>query len=119
MHAATRISAGDKAGLERLCRYVARPPLAAGRLTAISEDELLFKLKTRWSDGTTSLIFSPMELIEKISALVPPPRINLVRYHGVLAAAAKNREKIVPSKPPQETDGCLATIKAVGEKTSW
>jgi hypothetical protein len=102
LHAATRIPAGDKDGLERLCRYVARPPLAAGRLTALSEDELLFRLKTPWSDGTTSLIFSPMELLEKIAALVPPPRVNLIRYHGVLAAHAKNREKIVPSKTPQE-----------------
>jgi hypothetical protein len=71
LHAATRIRAGDKDGLERLCRYVSRPPLAAGRLTALSEDELLFQLKTPWSDGKTSLIFSPLELIEKISALVP------------------------------------------------
>ncbi len=103
LHAATRIAASDKDGLERLCRYVARPPLAAGRLTALSEDELLFKLKTPWSDGTRSLIFSPMELIEKISALVPPSRVNLIRYHGVLAAHAKNREKIVPSKEPDGT----------------
>jgi hypothetical protein len=112
LHAATRIPAGDKDGLERLCRYVARPPLAAGRLTALSEDELLFKLKTPWSDGTTSLIFSPLELIEKISALVPPPRINLIRYHGVLAAAAKHREKIVPAKPPGEDDNKPDTSKS-------
>jgi len=103
LHAATRIPAGDKDGLERLCRYVSRPPLAAGRLTALSEEKLLFQLKTPWSDGTTSLIFSPIELIEKISALVPPPRVNLIRYHGVLAAHAKNREKIVPSKEPDGT----------------
>jgi putative transposase/transposase-like zinc-binding protein len=97
LHAATRIDAENKDGLERLCRYVARPPLAAGSLTRISDDLLSFKLKTPWSDGTTSILLSPMELIEKISALVPPPRVNLVRYHGVLAPHAKNREKIVPA----------------------
>ena len=63
LHAAPCIPAGDTDGLERLCRYVARPPLAAGRLIALSEDELLFKLKTPWSDGMKSLIFSPIELI--------------------------------------------------------
>ena len=53
MHAATRIEAEDRAGLERLCRYVTRPPLAAGRLQCIEADHLTFRLKTPWSDGTT------------------------------------------------------------------
>jgi hypothetical protein len=97
LHAATRVEAGDKDDLERLCRYVARPPLAAGSLTAISDELLSFKLKTPWSDGTTHLLLSPMELIEKLSALVPVPRQNTVRYHGVLAPHAKDREKIVPA----------------------
>ncbi|MCP4606550.1 MAG: hypothetical protein GY847_39590 [Proteobacteria bacterium] len=54
LHAATRIYAGDTDALERLCRYVARPPLAAGSLTQVSEELLSFKLKTPWSNGTTS-----------------------------------------------------------------
>ena len=43
MHAATRIAAEDRAGLERLCRYVTRPPLAAGRLQLIDADHLTFR----------------------------------------------------------------------------
>ena len=35
--------------------------------------------------GTTHMVFTPMELMEKLAALVPAPRVNLVRYHGVLA----------------------------------
>jgi hypothetical protein len=105
LHAATRIAAGNKAGLERLCNYVARPPLAAGSLERISEEEYAFKLKTPWQDGTTHLILSPMELIEKLAALVPPPRQNLVRYHGVLAPNAKLRSQVVPKKPdPKELE---------------
>jgi Putative transposase/Transposase zinc-binding domain len=102
LHAATRIAGGDKAGLERLCKYVSRPPLAHGSLQQLSDEEYAFKLKTPWSDGTTHLILSPMELIEKLAALVPPPRVNLVRYHGILAPNAKNRDKIVPKKPDEE-----------------
>ena len=45
------------------------------------------------------MVFEPLELIEKLAALVPPPRINLVRYHGVLAPAARNRAGIVPGSP--------------------
>lgn len=45
----------------------------------------LYRLKRRWRDGTSHMIFEPLELVEKLAALVPPPRFNLVRYHGVLA----------------------------------
>jgi hypothetical protein len=77
LHAATRIAPGNKSGLERLCNYVSRPPLAQGSLQKLSDDEFAFRLKTPWSDGTTHLILSPMELIEKLAALVPPPRLNM------------------------------------------
>ena len=40
--------------------------------------------------------FTCPELIEKLAALVPPPRLNLIRYHGVLAPAAPDRAQIVP-----------------------
>ena len=102
LHAATRIAGANKDGLERLCNYVARPPLAAGSLKRISDEKYSFKLKTPWSDGTTHLILSPMELIEKLAALVPPPRQNLVRYHGVLAPHSKMRAAVVPKKPTKK-----------------
>ncbi len=121
LHAATRIQAGDTDALERLCRYVARPPLAAGSLTRISEDLLSFKLKTPWSDGTTSILLSPLELIEKLAALVPPPRKNMVRYHGVLAPHAKHREKIVPAGQASNDDRAFGDEDAVPRKyrLSW
>jgi len=100
LHAATRVEAGERERLERLCRYVIRPPLAAGKLQEIDDDTLAFTLKTPWSDGTTHLLLSPLEFIEKLAALVPPPRLNLVRYHGVLAPNAASREHIVPGPCP-------------------
>jgi len=45
-------------------------------------------------------MLSPTELIEKLVALVPPPRRNLIRYHGVLAPAAADRAQIVPGPRP-------------------
>lgn len=62
----------------------------------VDEETLALALKTPWSDGTTHLLLSPQELIEKLAALVPPPRLNLVRYHGVLAPHAADRSLIVP-----------------------
>ena len=59
LHAATRIEKRNAAALEQLCRYVARPPLAGGRLQPIDDERLAFALKTPWSDGTTHLVLSP------------------------------------------------------------
>ena len=69
----------------------------AGRLQITDGEQLTFRLKTPWSDGTTHLLLSPLELIEKLAALVPPRRLNLIRYHGVLAPNASARKQIVPA----------------------
>jgi tetratricopeptide (TPR) repeat protein len=64
----------------------------------------LHRLKRRWRDGTTHMIFELLELVEKLAALVPPPRFNLVRYSGVLAPSAAWRPPVIPesalSDPP-------------------
>ncbi|MBC7171999.1 MAG: transposase [Polyangiaceae bacterium] len=55
----------------------------------------MLRLKTPYRDGTTHLLFDPVELVEKLAALVPRPKKNLVLYHGVLAANAKLRARVV------------------------
>jgi len=68
-------------------------------LQQVDAEHLTFRLKTPWSDGTTHLLLSPLELIEKLAALVPPRRLNLVRYHGILAPNARHRRQVVPAPP--------------------
>jgi len=46
------------------------------------------------------VFFERIELVEKLAAIVPPPRIHMVRYHGVLAPRAACRRAIVPAMPP-------------------
>ena len=46
LHAATRTAGPDRRGLERLCCYVARPSLAAGRLRLLDSQQLSIALKT-------------------------------------------------------------------------
>ena len=58
LHAATRIEATDRRRLERLCRYVIRPPVASGRLSFVEAQTLVFSLKTHWADGTCQLVLS-------------------------------------------------------------
>jgi len=53
--------------LERLCRYVARPPVSTARLPAQPDGRLLYLLKRRWRDGTTHVVFEPSKLLERLS----------------------------------------------------
>ena len=97
VHAGVSIRAGDRKGLERLCKYVSRPPLAVDRLEQLPDGRLSYQLKSAWQNGATHVIFEPLELLARLSALVPAPRVNLIRYYGVLGPAAKWRASIVPA----------------------
>jgi hypothetical protein len=96
VHGGVCVPARDRIRLERLLRYAARPPLSNERLSLLPNGRLLYKLKRRWSDGTTKVIYEPMELMERLAALVPPPRFNITRFYGVLAPASTIRPLIVP-----------------------
>ena len=63
----------------------------------MADGRLLYRFKRPWRDGTTHIILLPLELLEKLAALVPVPKGHLVRYSGILAPAAKWRALIVPT----------------------
>ena len=48
-------------------------------------NHIFYTLKTPYRDGTTQVAFEPVDFIARLAALVPKPRVNLTRYHGVLA----------------------------------
>ena len=73
-----------------------RPPVAADRLRLTTEGLVVIELRRRWSDGTTHLVFDPVELLERLAALTPRPRINLGLYYGVLGTRAAWRPQVVP-----------------------
>ena len=61
-------------------RYCARPPLANDRLEKLPDGRYSLTRKTRWRDGTTHLRLDPIELMERLAAQIPKPRINLALY---------------------------------------
>ena len=83
LHAGVRCAAGDRQGLEQLCRYITRPAIANERLSLNRAGQVL-KLKAAWRDGTSHHVMTPMEFMQRLAALVPRPRLHLIRFHGVL-----------------------------------
>jgi hypothetical protein len=99
LDATVRIAANDRRGLERLLRYCARPPFAAERIEELDRHRLIYHLPKPGPDGRTQLLLSPLELIERIAALVPPPRQHRHRYYGVLAPNAPLRAAVTAMAP--------------------
>ncbi len=122
LHANTFCQSVESHKLKRLIEYVARPPFANERITLAPSGDVLLKLKKQFTDGTTHIVFSPLELIEKLAALVPKPRVHLIRYAGAFARHAKIRpEVLVAARMGESVDGAdLAEKSPPNEKSkSW
>jgi len=59
-----------------LCRYTTRPAVSEKRLSLTNQGKVRYELKTPYRDGTTHVIFEPVDFIAKLAALVPKPRVN-------------------------------------------
>jgi hypothetical protein len=83
------IDGHDRERLERICRYLGRPPVAQERLERLSDGRLrfTFTMKKPWRDGTTALLFEPLDRIARLCAMVPPPWFHLALAEAWAAAA--------------------------------
>ena len=85
LHAGVASAAHEREKLERLCRHITRPAVSTERLSLTAQGNVRYRLKTPNRDGTTDVVFEPLDFIARLAALVPTPRVNLTRYHGVNA----------------------------------
>ena len=98
LHAGVACEAHEREKLERLCRYITRPAVSTERLSLTAQGNIRYRLKTPYRDGTTDVVFEPLDFIARLVALVPTPRVNLARYHGVFAPNHRLREQVTPAR---------------------
>ncbi|MBO3708372.1 MAG: transposase [Candidatus Accumulibacter sp.] len=94
LDASVRIEGADRPGLERLLRYCARPAFALERLREVDADHLVYESIKPGPGGGVSVMLTPLEQIERLAALIPPPRRHRHRYYGVLAPNALLRWQV-------------------------
>jgi hypothetical protein len=104
LHAATVCEAWQQSRLERLCRYITRPPIATKRLSVDSRGRVVYQYKQPFRDGSTHVVLEPLDFIARLAALVPRPRLNLTRFHGVFAPNFRHRARIVPRRARGKVD---------------
>jgi len=86
LYAKQVVDGRDRPQLERLCRYVMRPPLSQERLEWRPDGGLLLTLKNVWKDGTHAISLEPHDLLVRLCAAIPPPWFNMVRHFGVFSS---------------------------------
>ena len=104
-----RIKANDRQGLERLLRYCARPAFAQERLRQIDAEHLVYESPKPGPGGRVSQILTPLELMDRLAALIPPPRRHRHRYYGVLA----------PNSPLRSAVTALAVYAGAAYLLTW
>jgi hypothetical protein len=114
LHAAVAVGAEDRDRLERLCRYILRPPVVQDRLELLEDGRILLELKTPFWDGTTHIVFEPLELLEKVAAAIPRPKVNQLIYSGVLGPNARWRKEVVAFGRALPDDGA-AEVEVEGD----
>lgn len=102
------IHQNDREGLERLIRYCARPAFSSEKLEFISETKLSYQLKKPLINGQTKIILTPLELIDKLAALIPPPRVHRHRYFGVFAPNSPFRSAVTAMAGEHLTDEVIS-----------
>lgn len=95
-----RLESWDRQGLERVARYCARPSFAGERFAALDDGKVAYRLPKPTMDGQTLLVMDPLELLDKLAKLIPPPRAHQVRYFGALAPNSHLRERAIESAGP-------------------
>ena len=99
LHAGVAAKADERKKLERLCRYIARPAVSEKRLSRWHHAcDRSCASCARGISASLHVIFEPLDFIAKLAALVPKPRVNLTRFHGVFAPNSKHRIQVTPAK---------------------
>lgn len=119
LNARVWVSANEQSKLEKLIRYMARGPIATERLMECFPNSLLYKLKTRWRDGTTEIGFSHLDFIARLVAIVPPARMNMIRYNGVFAPNFKDRKLIIKEDSKKALDASQNMKIVQRERLRW
>ena len=107
----------DRKKRERICRYISRPSLSEKRLSLNAHGQVVYELKKAYDNGTTHFILNPLDFLSRLASLIPRPKVNLTRFHGVFAPHFKHRTLVVPESPQKEHSDTLEVKKS--RSMSW
>ena len=102
LEASVRIDAESDFAREHLLRYCARPPVALSRLVALPANKIGYRIKKLRNGRSKLRVMTPVDLLARLAALVPPPRHPLVRnprHRNANRRRSALRRRPLPARP--------------------
>jgi hypothetical protein len=128
VHNRVRVEPEDQPAVERLARYIMRPPISLERVQWGGEGVVHYRAK-KGHDGRTlppgdaAEAFDPAEFVARVIMHIPEPRRHLVRYYGWYSNVSRGRrrkagaEQGVALIPPPVSRDEIRTARAL--RRSW
>jgi hypothetical protein len=120
-----KVEPEDGPGLERLARYLLRPPVSLERMQwEPGSDEVAYRRKTRDGQPGAVELLDPLDFLARVIAHVPQPRLHMVRYVGHYSNVARGRRlkgrdaKLDTTPPRDEADG-LTSAERRARRRAW
>jgi len=119
LHADTSVDAADRAGLERLIRYILRPIITADRVTVRPDGRVEYKFRKPDPSGRTSWVTDGPTWCRRLATLLPPRRGHTTRFHGVFASAHRLRARVVPTPVVEDPSATTPTANTLARRLDW
>jgi hypothetical protein len=118
--ASLAVERGDRENLHRIIDYMLAPAIRDKQLT-LKNGGVLLELKRPRRDGTTHRQYTNDQMLDRLNFLVPPPRANIIRFHGVYGPNSKLRAQVVPTPPasPEDPDDQPDDNESTDDYRAW
>jgi hypothetical protein len=119
VHTGVRVEPEDEGGLERLSRYILRPPISLERMRWSGRGEVRYRRKGGHDGGPrqprdATEEFGPADFLARVLMHIPEPRRHLVRYYGAYSNVARGKRKQLQAI--QEHESVVVAPKRVAEE---
>ena len=98
VHNRVRVEPEDGPAVERLARYIMRPPISLERIGWNEDGEVRYRPKgghdgRARQPGDVAETFDPAEFLARVIMHIPEPRRHLVRYYGAYSNVSRGKRR--------------------------
>ena len=121
-----RVEPEDGRAMERMARYMLRPPLSLARMKyPDGADKVVYARKTSNGQPGPEQRFDALDFLARVIAHIPAPRIHLIRYLGHYSNVSRGRRKkgkeepLAPGNPSAQEDDGLSDAERRARRRAW
>jgi len=121
-----RFEPEDRKSMEKVARYLLRPPLSLERMNySDGDDQVVYRRKGRDGRPVEEERIGALEFLARVIAHIPPPRVHLIRYLGHYSNASRGRrrkgkeEPLTPGHSSAQEDDGLTDTQRRARRREW